>query len=160
MKKERNLKLRTDLEIKRRAKIIAIIVIVLLDILITCGMLVLCFLPTVVINRLLCVWVVIILLITVIGYKVLYKMIKETEEYSNSRVLAELYLTESRKVIPIKAKKYPKFIFGLRNKAEFYAVLNRKSNKVKITIKFNNEEEITEFEEIDKEFFTEYYKLE
>ena len=87
-------------------------------------------------------------------------MIKETEEYSNSRVLAELYLTESRKVIPIKAKKYPKFIFGLRNKAEFYAVLNRKSNKVKITIKFNNEEEITEFEEIDKEFFTEYYKLE
>lgn len=85
---------------------------------------------------------------------------KPREQAKNSIIFVNLYLStkEFLEVIPIHTDRYEKFILGLTDIAEFYAIRIGK-HKIEIWIKFNNESEKRYFQTIYDEYFTDYYCL-
>ena len=107
--------------------------------------------------------VVIILLmifITLLVFKASLVAFDFDEKEKESRQFAESVLSsqEYTEVIPIKVSEHEEFICGLTDIAKFYAIINE-DNKVKISVKFNNEKEFRPLESFSKVYFKEYYKL-
>lgn len=82
----------------------------------------------------------------------------DENEENKQFVESVLSSQEYTEVIPIKPSEYEEFICGLTDIAKFYAIIDEE-DKVKISVKFNNENEFRMLESFSKEYFKEYYKL-
>lgn len=107
--------------------------------------------------------VIIVLMMTFITwtvFKISTKLFNQDEDEKESKQLVESVLSSQKyiEVIPIKASIYEEFICGLTDIAKFYAIIDEK-DKVKISVKFKNENQLRNFETLDKEYFKKYYKL-
>lgn len=93
-----------------------------------------------------------------IGFCSIYN---EAETYELSKEFVAKYLSSSKptQVIPIKAfnPNYTKFVLQLKRTIPFYAI--KDEEKVIISIHIPTEIEDIFFEEIDSDFFTQYYRL-
>ena len=80
---------------------------------------------------------------------------KRSEEY------VETYLSKEDdvEVIPIDAKSYREFVFGLHHKGKFYASI-ASDDEVEIWFQYHNETEKRFFEKIDKANFKSYWLAE
>lgn len=80
--------------------------------------------------------------------------LKESKRFAE-RVLSSKVQTE---VVPIENSEKDEFICGLTNIAKFYAIITEE-DKIKISVKFNNENKLRKLRTISKEYFREDWKL-
>lgn len=94
-------------------------------------------------------------------YRLMFFVFDDEDERKESKKFAESVLSSKvqTEVLPIKNNSEDeKFIFGLTNIAKFYAIINEK-DKIQISVKFDNENELRKQKTISKEFFQKDYKL-
>lgn len=93
----------------------------------------------------------------------IYILNYEEERKKSKEYVANLLSTkEYTEVIPIKADMHEDLILKLKreNKARFYAIIVEKDQSwVKISLKFNDEIELWDFETVKGEFFNDYYEV-
>lgn len=163
MRKGREEVLKTNLEIRKLSIIRTIISIIIIDIMAAAFILLLDFWIAAedLSNIMFPYYIFIISIIDILFIFFLYQMTKQELEGKNSKIFVRLYLSEGEpvEVIPIKVDSYSDFIFGLTDISRFYAITNRKGNKVEIRVKLDNESESRYFEQIYSSYFTEYYKI-
>lgn len=90
------------------------------------------------------------------GIGIIYPEEVKEETKKRSIEYVEKYLsTERVEVIPIKDR----FLLGVLDRLTVYANINKKNNKVVITVKFNSEDGYHEYESMAKEYFQGNYKV-
>lgn len=104
-----------------------------------------------------CFWSIVVGILTYFLSKLLFMDLAKTKESINT-VETELPIEKMVQVIPRKGK-HTKFICDLTDIAKFYAYRENEKSKIKIFIKFNNEDFERLYEEIPKEYFAYDYNI-
>lgn len=93
-------------------------------------------------------------------YRVFIIVCIEDEEYKESERFAERVLSSKvqTEVVPIENSVNDEFICGLTNIAKFYAIIIEE-DKIKISVKFNNENELRKLKTMSKGYFRRSWRL-
>lgn len=93
-------------------------------------------------------------------YRLFIIIFSDDEKWKESKKFAERVLSSKvqTEVVPIENSVNDEFICGLTNIAKFYAIIIEE-DKIKISVKFNNENELRKLKTMSKEYFRRSWRL-